>query len=279
MTLSEYILEETNDGIDIASLLIDVMNGFLRGVTPSHRLTAARLLTIYGFQDARDFIDDNTLPPSDEGRHWVISDPELSRLIRARTNDGQEMCQFLIDVMWGRVERTRVGHRVSAARELLNRAFGRNQGIPLPNPPRNTAPRGTIKRTDLSAEPAPIGPVEEPEPSRSEPVEGHQSTAPSPLTGESWGEGENVALPEPSGRESLEEQPEPTLPEGVSEADRSPYRAASRCIDPNFDPILEVTDEDYFLNYDGCDNISCPCHGDPEDPDYIPNYDPNAHHY
>ncbi len=173
MTLSEYILEETNDGIDMASLLIDVMNGFIRGVTSGHRLAAARLLTIYGFQDAHDFIDDNTLPPSDEGRHWVVSDPELARLIRSRTNDGQEMCDFLIDVMWGKVERTRVGHRVSAARELLNRAFGRSQGIPLPNPPRNIAPRGTIKRTDLQTEPA-----EDPDP-----VEGHQSTAPSPSTG------------------------------------------------------------------------------------------------
>ena len=104
MTLSEYILENTDDGIDIARVLIDVMNGFIRGVTPSHRLTAARLLTIYGFQDARDFIDDNIRQPSDGGREWVISDPELSRLIRANTNDGQEMCLFLIDVMWGKVE-------------------------------------------------------------------------------------------------------------------------------------------------------------------------------
>ena len=146
MTLSEYILENTDDGLDMARLLIDVMNGFIRGVKPGHRLTAARLLTIYGFQDARDFIDDNTLNPSDEGRQWVISDPELSRLIRARTNDGQEMCLFLIDVMWGRVEGIRIGHRVSAARELLNRAFGRNQGIPLPNPPRNTAPQGNNQK-------------------------------------------------------------------------------------------------------------------------------------
>ena len=179
MTLSEYILENTDDGLDMARLLIDVMNGFIRGVTPSHRLTAARLLTIYGFQDARDFIDDNTLPPSDEGRHWVVSDPELARLIRARTNDGQEMCDFLIDVMWGKVERTRVGHRVSAARELLNRAFGRNQGIPLPNPPRKTAPRGTIQRTDLQAEPAPV-----------------EEQPPLPQ-GEGWGEGENPVRPEP----------------------------------------------------------------------------------
>ena len=78
------------------------------------------------------------------------------------------MCDFLIDVMWGKVERTRVGHRVSAARELLNRAFGRNQGIPLPKPPRRTAPRGTIKRTDLQVQTA----------EDTAPVEEKQSTAP-----------------------------------------------------------------------------------------------------
>ena len=155
MTLSEYILENTDDGIDIAAVLIDVMNGFIRGVRPSHRLTAARLLTIYGFQDARDFIDDNVPQSSGDRQQWVISDPELARLIRARTNDGQEMCLFLIDVMWGKVEGLRIGHR------------------------------------------------------------------------------------------------------------------------PNFDPMRAASDDDYWSNYDGCDNISCPYHGDPEDPDF----DPNAHHY
>ena len=101
------------------------------------------------------------------------------------------------------------------------------------------------------------------------------------MTGEGWGEGENPVHPveNPRQREPVEGQSEPALPEGVSEADRSLYRAASRCIDPDFDPMREVTDEDYFLNYDGCDNISCPYHGDPEDPDYIPNYDPNSQHY
>ena len=265
MTLSEYILENTDDGIDIAHVLIHVMNGFIRGTTPGHRLAAARLLTIYGFQDARDFIDDNTLPSSDEGRRWVITDPELARLIRARTNDGQEMCQFLIDVMWGRVERTRIGHRVSAARELLNRAFGKNQGLPLPNPPSRTAPRGTIKRTDLQAESEPVHP---------EPVE-EQPPLPE---GEGWGEGEKVVRPEP-----VEGQSAPPAQEQGPEAnpnfDPDIYRAASRCIAPDFDPMRAATDDDYFWNYDGCDNISCPYHGDPEDPDYIPNYDPNTHHY
>ena len=71
---------------------------------------------------------------------------------------------------------------------------------------------------------------------------------------------------------AVEGQPDP---ETFDEFDSKLYRAASKCIDPNFDPIREVTDNDYFLNYDGCENISCPYHGDPEDPDY----DPDAQHY
>ncbi len=279
MTLSEYILENTDDGIDMARLLIDVMNGFIRGVKLSHRLTAARLLTIYGFQDARDFIDDNTLNPYDNGRQWVVSDPELARLIRARTNDGHEMCDFLIDVMWGKVERTRVGHRVSAARELLNRAFGRSQGIPLPNPPRVTAPRGTIKRTDQPVESAPVHPVEDPP--RSEPAEEQPATpAQTAVLTETDKQVESAPVHpvedpprrEPDRSEPIEGQPER---EANDNFDPDIYRAASRCIDPNFDPMRYATDDDYFWNYDGCDNISCPYHGDPEDPDY----DPNAQHY
>ena len=268
MTLSEYILENTDDGIDIAAVLIDVMNGFIRGVRPSHRLTAARLLTIYGFQDARDFIDDNVPQSSGDRQQWVISDPELSRLIRARTNDGQEMCLFLIDVMWGKVEGLRIGHRVSAARELLDRAFGRNQSTPLPNPPSQTAPRGTIQRTDQQVEstlvhPEPVRPVENPP--RREPVEGQAESAsvhPEPVEGQVQ---TTTVRPEP-----VEGHPE-TNPNFNPDI----YRAASRCIDPNFDPMRAASDDDYWSNYDGCDNISCPYHGDPEDPDY----DPNAQHY
>ncbi len=265
MTLSEYILENTDDGIDIAAVLIDVMNGFIRGVRPSHRLTAARLLTIYGFQDARDFIDDNVPQSSGETQQWVISDPELARLIRARTNDGQEMCLFLIDVMWGKVEGLRIGHRVSAARELLDRAFGRNRSIPLPNPPHETAPRGTIPRADQQTESAPVSP---------ERVEGQpesSSVRPELVEGQLV---ESQSVP-PTQTQVVAEPEHQQDPETNPNFNPDIYRAASRCIDPNFDPMRAASDDDYWSNYDGCDNISCPYHGDPEDPDF----DPNAHHY
>ena len=60
MSLSQFIRDNTNDGRNIASVLIDVMEGRLDGCKISHRLTAARMLTIYGYEDADDFIADNT---------------------------------------------------------------------------------------------------------------------------------------------------------------------------------------------------------------------------
>ena len=253
MTLSEFILDNTDDGRDIVRILIDVMNDYVRGAKLNHRLTAARLLTIYGFQDAHDFIDEN-IPHSSEEKcrdgKWVIIDPELSKLIRTKSNDGREICLFLIDVMQGRVEGIHVGHRVSAARELLNRAFGKSQSIPLPNPPRSTAPRGSIRKTHQRVS-SPGSPASV----RSEPVEG-QSVPPT----------QTAVLTEP------EHQPEP---EADGDFDPDVYRAASKCIDPNFDPMLAASDDDYFWSYDGCEDIRCPYHGDPEDPDF----DPNDYHY
>ena len=287
MTLSEFIMDNTNDGRDIVRVLVDVMNGFIRGVKVSHQLTAARLLTIYGYQDARDFMDENVLHPSDGRREWVISDPELSRLIRARTNDGGDVCLFLIDVMHGKVEGIRIGHRVSAAKELLDRAFGRSQGLPLPNPPRATAPRGTIRKTDQQVEshgsPASVHPelVE----GQSVPLAQTQLTTETDqqVSSESGGSRtESGAGSEPVEGQSVPPtqtvtHSEPAQPEANPNFDPDIYRAASKCIDPNFDPMRYATDDDYFWSYDGCEDFRCPYHGDPEDPDFYEDH--NDHHY
>ena len=47
----------------------------------------------------------------------------LSQFIRNNTNDGRNIASVLIDVMEGRVEKINVGHRVAAAKELLNRSL------------------------------------------------------------------------------------------------------------------------------------------------------------
>ena len=136
MTIATFIKDNTDDCRNIVRLLIDVMNGDIEGCTLSHRLAAARLLTVYGSEsavagqdDAPDFIADNTPDASEteSGRKiWLEIDPGLRTLIKARTDDGRVICMFLIDVMEGRVEGIHVGHRVSAAKELLNRAFGKS---------------------------------------------------------------------------------------------------------------------------------------------------------
>ena len=147
MSLSQYIRDNTNDGTDIAGILIDVMNGRIDGASVSHRLTAARLLTIYGYGDVDDFTDASTSNVSD--RKWarrvrVSIGTDLTRLIKANTDDGQAVVMFLIDIMEGRAEGANVEHRISAAKELLNRAFGKSRSRNLPKPPGPSTPRRSI---------------------------------------------------------------------------------------------------------------------------------------
>ena len=248
MTIATFIKDNTDDGRNIVRFLIDVMNGDVQGCTLSHRLTAARLLTIYGQDDAPDFIADNPPDTSEtetSRKIWFSIDPGLRTLIKARTDDGRVICMFLIDVMEGRVEGIHVGHRVAAARELLNRAFGKSQGKSLPRASRPAAPRRANRKNQMS-----------PESARFQAAVDERFAAPT------------AVLDEP--------EPEPD-PESDDDFEARVYRAASRCIDPNFDPMLAATDDDYFWNYDGCDDIRCPYHGDPEDPDFY--LDPNDFHF
>ena len=81
--------------------------------------------------------------------------------------------------------------------------------------------------------------------------------------------------PEPvEGRSIPPTQSETAQSEASGNFDPKVYRAASRCIDPNFDPMLAASDDDYFTTYDGCEDISCPFHGDPDDPDFNPTATP-----
>ena len=115
MSLSQYIRDNTCDGTEIAGVLIDVMHGRLDGTRISHRLTAARLLTIYGHKDADDFITDNMPEVSDEKwgqRVRTEIDSAIASHIRQSSDVGHEICQFLIDVVKGKIEGIHVGHRV-----------------------------------------------------------------------------------------------------------------------------------------------------------------------
>ena len=159
---------------------------------------------------------------------------------------------FLIDVMEGRIEGIHVGHRVNAAKELLDRAFGKSRSRDLPKPPGpETTSRSTRRKHAMTPEAAAI---------ESRVAERVVAGKPAPYSDT------GTTQPEPA---------QQTAPEADGDFDPEVYRAASKCIDPNFDPMRAASDDDYFWSYDGCDDISCPYHGDPEDPDF----NPNDHHY
>ena len=97
-----------------------------------HRLQAARLLTTYGNEDAPNFIADNTSDTPTARRNGSRAtrqtkfDTELARVIREDTDDGRSIARFLVNVMEGELRTFKPHNRISAARELLNRGFGKS---------------------------------------------------------------------------------------------------------------------------------------------------------
>ena len=258
MSLSQYIRENTNDGHNIARVLIDVLEGRLDDTKISHRLTAARLLTIYGHEDADDFIADNTPDtPSDErGENiWLEIDPGLRTLINARTDDGRVICMFLIDVMEGRFEGSHVGHRVSAARELLSRAYGKSLGRSLPKPQGSTSTRRQPRKTHQIVPSTPTQAV---------------TSAPAASA---------VALDEPEQQSDQEIDPRIEIVRDVQnwvDIVESPrHEFMNECEHPDFDAYVATIDEEYFQSFTACKDPECEVHGDPPQI----NWDPNAHHY
>ena len=131
MTLSQIIKLRTDSGGDIVDFLVDVMQDQYEDFRICHRLQAARLLTTYGNEDAPNFIAETT-PDSSPRRDRTDSkrqtrfDTELARLIQEDTGDGRSIARFLVNVMEGEIRSFKPHHRMAAARELLNRGFGKS---------------------------------------------------------------------------------------------------------------------------------------------------------
>ena len=131
MNLANIIQDRTNDGISIVDFLFAVMRAELDGFKPCHRLDAAKLLVKYERDEAFDFTLDNPPEPSrrrsDSGSSSETEfDNALAKVIRESTDDGRSVCRFLINVMEGELSAFRPHHRISAARELLSRGFGKH---------------------------------------------------------------------------------------------------------------------------------------------------------
>ena len=131
MTLSNIIKLKTNDGLDVVDFLVEVMHDCYEDFQICHRLQAAKLLTTYGNEDAPDFIDDNPREPRSDrnGRkpkRPTKFDTELARVIKQDTGDGRSIARFLVNAMAGEFKSFKPHHRMSAARELLDRGFGKS---------------------------------------------------------------------------------------------------------------------------------------------------------
>ena len=131
MDLAQRIQAKTDNGDTIIDFLIEVMKAERDDFKICHRLDAARLLRKYGWDEATDFIVDN---PSDPSRHSTDSNSSddsefnrtLAKKIQESTDDGATVCRFLINVMEGQLKAFKPHHRISAARELLDRGFGKH---------------------------------------------------------------------------------------------------------------------------------------------------------
>ena len=137
--LAEYIRHQTDNGNQVVDYLHDVLHENLDGVKHGHRTRAAGILSEYGDLAAIRFQEKNKeekkSKPSDkprkrEEREDSEFDAALARVIRDKTNDTEDVADYLIDTMNGidsaiesGLGKIRHQQRVSAAQELLRRAF------------------------------------------------------------------------------------------------------------------------------------------------------------
>ena len=236
MTLSQIIKLRTDSGGDIVDFLVDVMQDQYEDFRICHRLQAARLLTTYGNEDAPNFIAETT-PDSSPRRDRPNSkrqtkfDTELARLIREDTGDGRSIARFLVNVMVGEIRSFRPHHRMAAARELLNRGFGKSAHTEARTPQTITNRRSGEGRNPETPPPGDAQPARttpEPErPARTEPIEASEPTETPPLTPQTItnrrsGEGRNPETPPPG-----DAQPAPLRRSGEG---RNPESASSTAI-------------------------------------------------
>ena len=179
MDLSQRIQAKTDNGDTIIDFLIEVMTDQLDHFKMNHRLQAARLLTKYGCScrksalsaaagltqrdQAIDFILNNLPEPSQDqstagSPDNTEFDQALAKKIQQATDDGSTVCRFLINVMEGELKAFRPHHRIQAARELLDRGFGkhatsrRSGGEPAPDLIRGRNPEESLPWTRSGGE-------------------------------------------------------------------------------------------------------------------------------
>ena len=158
-SLADIIAQETEDGRLIVQFLVSAMEGDLPDFQPCHRIDAARLLVKLGFDQAQAAIDranaqraaaqrtpnrDSRAQPQPQSQRQAESESQsatnsiraqLAQIVREETGDGYITVQFLIDAMQGEFPDFKPCHRLSAAKELLQRGFDYLPDDADPQPP------------------------------------------------------------------------------------------------------------------------------------------------
>ena len=149
-SLADIIAQETEDGRLIVQFLVSAMEGDLPDFQPCHRIDAARLLVKLGYdqaelarleraidrarnaQRARQRDSRSQPQPQAQSQRQAESEShsatnsvraQLAQIVREETGDGYITVQFLIDAMQGEFPDFKPCHRLSAAKELLQRGF------------------------------------------------------------------------------------------------------------------------------------------------------------
>ncbi len=147
--LAEYIRHKTDNGNQVVDYLHDVLHENLDGVKHGHRTRAAGILSEYGDLAAIRFQEKNkeekkarpsAKPRERQEREDSEFDAALARVIRDKTNDTQDVADYLIDTMNGvdsaiesGLGKIRHQQRVSAAVELLRRAYDHDPTLAQPS--------------------------------------------------------------------------------------------------------------------------------------------------
>ena len=172
--LADYIRHKTDNGNQVVDYLHDVLHENLDGVKHLHRERAAAILTEYGDLGAIRFQEENEKekkakpspkPRKREEREDPEFDAALARVIRDKTNDTQDVADYLINTMNGvdsaiesGLGKIRHQQRVSSAQELLRRAFDHDPAYATstrtPSPSRE---RAGVRVNDNSVIPAKAG--------------------------------------------------------------------------------------------------------------------------
>ena len=125
--LAEFVRQETDGGREIMRFFLDVMRNRYEDAKMCHRIAAARELEKHGSLEAREFL--KAVGRSENGRTppRAPTEPrpkdELADFIKKETDNGKEIVRFLLDVVRNRDKDAGMGHKITAAKELLKRAF------------------------------------------------------------------------------------------------------------------------------------------------------------